>query len=368
MVLADLVHHDVWVCRYGHNANLTFCDIAQLDLTSSASLDFDAWAMNAGDRAAEHLSFTVHTLQVNADEAARTYMAVLNHAAVLPLGDDVHGTLLEVGELAIGDLDVRINRNGSRRLISFIADKLAANQVQRGLREAHQSSELLLETLRDRFERQNALAEDDAAGIQADDAVHVAADFEFLQRLHARLLPVFDILHSLEDVLEELDTGVRERYPFEVDQLTLLELHIDDGALVAHNYNLSVFVLLLDRQAGLRDRPLTCVDTLRQADNCVRLRDLQSFLERLDRPLLRIYLVDVRILKVPEHLVVDVLSRAIQITQLPCLMQVFHIFVEPLRHVSRSNVTYLRIDLRQVLQDASCAFVQSKGTRIGVLY
>ena len=162
-------------------------------------------------------------------------------------------------------------------------------------------------------------------------------------------MPILDILHSLEDVLEELDTGVRERYPFEVDQLTLLELHIDDGALVAHNYNLSVFVLLLDRQAGLRDRPLTCVDALRQADNCVRLRNLQSFLERLDRPLLRIYLVDVRILKVPEHLVVDVLSRAIQITQLPCLMQVFHIFVKPLRHVSRSNVTYLRIDLRQVL-------------------
>ena len=56
---------------------------------------------------------------------------------------------------------------------------------------------------------------------------------------------------SLEDVLEELDTGVRERYPFEVDQLTLLELHIDDRALVAHNYNLSVLVLLLDRQSRL---------------------------------------------------------------------------------------------------------------------
>lgn len=262
VILPDLVHHDVWVCRERHNADFALGDVAELDLAPGASLDFDARALDISDHAAKHLSLAVHALQINAYQAARADLAVLNNAAVFSFRDDMHGSLFEVGERAIGDLDVRINRDGTTSLIRFIADELTANKVQRRLREAHQSGELLLEALRDRLERQHTLTQDNTAGVQADDAVHVAADFKFFQRLHAGLWSVFDVLHGLQNVFEQLDTGVGERNPFEVDQLTLLELHVDDRALVAHNYNLSVLILLLDRQARLRDRPLACIDTL----------------------------------------------------------------------------------------------------------
>lgn len=40
----------------------------------------------------------------------------------------------------------------------------------------------------------------------------------------------------------------------ECDQLALLELHVDDRALVTHDDDLRVLVFLLDREAGLGNR------------------------------------------------------------------------------------------------------------------
>lgn len=226
-------------------------------------MDFDAGALNVVDIAAKHLSLAVHSLQIDADQTARTYLTVLDYATVLPLRNYVHSSLLEIGECAIGNLDVRINCDSTRGLIRFITDEFAANQVERRLREAHQGRELLFQALRDRLKSQRALTKDYTARIQANDAVHVATNFKFLQRFNACLLSVFDILHSLKDVLKQFDTRVSEGDSFEVDELSLLELDVDNGALVAHDYNLSVFVFLLDGESWLRNGSLACIYTLR---------------------------------------------------------------------------------------------------------
>ena len=93
-------------------------------------------------------------------------------------------------------------------------------------------------------------------------------------------------MHGLEDVLSELDTGVSKGDAFEIDELALLQLHVYNWPLVAHDYNLSVLILLLDGDTWLRDGPLTRVDTLSQSDDGILLCNLESLFERLDGPLL----------------------------------------------------------------------------------
>lgn len=123
---------------------------------------------------------------------------------------------------------------------------------------------------------------------------------------------------------------MRERDPLECAQLALLELHVDDGPLVAHDDHLSVLVFLLDGETGLGDSAVTRINTLRQPNNRILLSNLERLFETLDGALLSVNFINVRVLKVSQHLIIDILGRSIQISQLPCVMQVLHILVETL--------------------------------------
>ena len=67
-----------------------------------------------------------------------------------------------------------------------------------------------------------AFAQDYAARVQAHNGVHIPRDLELLQRFDACLGAELDVHHGLQDVLTELDTGMRERDPLERHQLALL--------------------------------------------------------------------------------------------------------------------------------------------------
>ena len=54
-VLSDLVHHDLGVGRDGLHAHLALGDLAQLNLSARASLNFDARSLNVIDDAAQDL-------------------------------------------------------------------------------------------------------------------------------------------------------------------------------------------------------------------------------------------------------------------------------------------------------------------------
>ena len=56
-------------------------------------------------------------------------LTVLNDATVISFAHDMKGTLLEIYEARVRHLHVRINCDAARRLISLIADELAADQV-----------------------------------------------------------------------------------------------------------------------------------------------------------------------------------------------------------------------------------------------
>ena len=56
-------------------------------------------------------------------------MAILHHYTVVSLRYDVHGTLFEVREAAVGDLQVRVYCDRSGGVISFITDEVAIDEV-----------------------------------------------------------------------------------------------------------------------------------------------------------------------------------------------------------------------------------------------
>ena len=63
--------------------------------------------------ASENLRLGIHTLKVKSDQRAREKVTILNHHTIVPLGDNMHGSLLEVGKSTITHLDITVDGNGS---------------------------------------------------------------------------------------------------------------------------------------------------------------------------------------------------------------------------------------------------------------
>jgi len=115
------------------------------------------------DGAPQHLRLAVDALQVQADEGAREDVAVLDDHPIVSLRHDVHGALFEVREAAVGHLQVGVNRYDASRVIGFIADEVAIDQIDGRRWEAHQCSELLVQAIWDGLESQGALSENDTS-------------------------------------------------------------------------------------------------------------------------------------------------------------------------------------------------------------
>jgi len=73
----------------------------------------------------------------------------LNDDSVVPLADDMHGSLLEVGKLCIRALEVRIYRNYSSGVIGLVSDELTTNQIYGGGRKTYKTCEFLIQFIWD---------------------------------------------------------------------------------------------------------------------------------------------------------------------------------------------------------------------------
>jgi len=74
---------------------------------------------------------------------------VLNDDSVVPLADDMHGSLLEIGKLCVRALEIRIDRNYTSSVISLVSDKFTTNQIYGGGRKTYKTCEFLIQFIWD---------------------------------------------------------------------------------------------------------------------------------------------------------------------------------------------------------------------------
>jgi len=99
--------------------------------------------------ASENLWLRVYTLKIKSDQRAGKEITILDHNTVVSLGDNVHSSLLEVGETTVGDLDITVDGDGARGLISLVTNEITADQVDAAAWKTDKSSEFLIEAIGD---------------------------------------------------------------------------------------------------------------------------------------------------------------------------------------------------------------------------
>ena len=173
-------------------------------------------------------------------------------------------------------MDVTVDGNRSGGLISLITNKVAANQIDATSRETDEGCEFLIETIWNRLESEDTLSENYTTAVDAEDRVHVSCNIEFLQRLNASLWSIFHILLCLFELFGKLDSGMRENNSFEVDQLSLLELDIDDRASVTNDNNFCILVSLLNCDTWFGYWLITGIHSLSQSNDTVLFGEVKG--------------------------------------------------------------------------------------------
>ena len=79
-------------------------------------------------------------------------------------------------------------------MISFVSYEVTAYHVSGGPWERNQGGKLLVEPVRDRFQRQDTFSKDETTGVHSENAVHVSRNIEFLKGFYAGFWPVLHIL------------------------------------------------------------------------------------------------------------------------------------------------------------------------------
>jgi hypothetical protein len=107
-----------------------------------------------------------------------------------------------------------------------------------------------------------------------------------------------------------------ENDSLKVDKLTFFKFYIDYGTSISNNDDLGILISLLNGNARLGNRLVACVDSLGQPNDAVLLCEVQSHLKLVNWPLLLVNLNNPGVLKVTEHLVVNILRRPIEVAKL----------------------------------------------------
>lgn len=118
----DLVHYYVGVGTYSLDAYFTLNELTQLYLGSAAPLDFDTRTKDVVEQTSQNLGLGVDSLEVNAYQLVVEDLTVLDSYTVVPLRDDVHCSLREVGEPTVRNLTVGVDRDQTGCVILFVAD------------------------------------------------------------------------------------------------------------------------------------------------------------------------------------------------------------------------------------------------------
>ena len=104
---------------------------------------------------------------------------------------------------------------------------------------------------------------------------------------------------------------------------------------------MAFFVFLLNGQAGFRDRFFTGVDASDQSDDAVLLGEIQGHLETGDGSPVRVYLQYFGILKLPDHVIINVLGRTVEIFELLLDYHVVAILVDMVLVYAIQAIHYL---------------------------
>ena len=145
-ILCNFVHHYIRICTDSLDPVLIFIDFTKLDFNAIASLDFYSRAVNIIDSASKDLGLSVDTLGIDSHKWTVEDVTILNYNSIFSLRDDMHSSLLEVGESAIRDLKITIDGNDSSGLISLIANEITANKIKWRMRKSYKGSEFLLKS------------------------------------------------------------------------------------------------------------------------------------------------------------------------------------------------------------------------------
>ena len=128
----------------------------------------------------------------------------------------MHGSLVEVRELAIRDLSVGVQRQDGTGMVSCISDKVTTDEVVASLWKSHYCRELLIKVVRDGLEGDDAFSQDDSSLLDGKNRVHIPCDVELMQTFDVGVLSVLHIGLSLLELLSQLDTGMGEHDSLEV--------------------------------------------------------------------------------------------------------------------------------------------------------
>ena len=149
LVFPDFVKHNDWIRTYRLNTILAFLDFTQLNFCSISSLDTNTWTFNLTYFAPNYLRLSTYTLHIDSNQLAIKNVWILNDDSIIPLGNDMHSSLFEIGELCIWTLEIRIDRNYSSGVISLVSDKFTTYQIYWSGRKTYQACEFLIQFIWD---------------------------------------------------------------------------------------------------------------------------------------------------------------------------------------------------------------------------
>jgi hypothetical protein len=95
------------------------------------------------------LWLSTYALQIDSNQLAIKNIWILNDDSIIPLRNDMHSSLFEIGELCIWTLKIRIDRNYSSGVISLVSNKLTTYQIYWSGRKTYQACEFLIQFIWD---------------------------------------------------------------------------------------------------------------------------------------------------------------------------------------------------------------------------
>jgi len=179
------------------NSDSAFRYLTKLNFGMTSSLDLDTWAFNMGNVASQNLGLSIHSLNINSNERTREDITVLHHYSIVSFWNDMKSSLFEIWKPTIWNLKIAVNRDSSSCLICFISNKVATQHIYGTSWESYKSSELLVESVWNRFQGKNTFSQNKTTRVNTENAIHVSGDIKFSQGFDACFRSILDILLSL---------------------------------------------------------------------------------------------------------------------------------------------------------------------------
>jgi hypothetical protein len=148
---SDLVHNYIRVrtnCLY---TNLALDEFRQLDFGFVTPLNFDTGSVYIIEQTANDAWLGVDTLKINTAKGTVEDFIVLNDDTAVPFRDNVHSSLGKVGKPTVRNLYIWIYRKQGSRVICFVSNEIATDEIIRRLWESDYRRKFLIESVWNRL-------------------------------------------------------------------------------------------------------------------------------------------------------------------------------------------------------------------------